>query len=70
MENIFRTFLGKYWIIYRRSEMAILILKQICEDTRSYMRRVISSECALMDLNVPRTGGLRRSKSVPNLGEK
>ena len=44
--------------------MARLILEQICEDTRTYMRRVISCECALVDM-VPKE--LTRSKSLPNL---
>jgi hypothetical protein len=60
MENIFRKFLGKCWVIYQRPEMARLILEQICED----MRRVISSECSLVDM-VPK--GMKRSKSLPNL---
>jgi len=46
MENIFEKFLGKCWFIYRRPEIAQVILKQICED----MRRVVSSECALVDM--------------------
>jgi hypothetical protein len=69
MENIFKKFLGKCWIIYRRPEMARLILKQICEDTRGYMRRVISSECALVD-KVPPDVRLRRSHSTPNFRPK
>ena len=56
MENIFKKFLGKCWFIYRRPEIA----QQICED----MRRVVSSECALMDM-CPRE--LTRSKSMPNI---
>ena len=63
MENIFKKFLGKCWVIYRRPEMARLILKQICED----MRRVISSECSLVDM-IPKK--LMRSKSMPNLKQK
>jgi hypothetical protein len=66
MENIFKKFLCKCWIIYRRPEIAKLIMKQICEDTRTYMRRVISCECALMDLGA-RPTGIRRSLSSPNL---
>ena len=66
MERAFKKFLGKCWIIYRRPEMVRLILKQICEDTRTYLRRVVSSECALMDLDV-KTRGVRRSHSTPNL---
>lgn len=64
MENIFKKFFGKCWMIYRRPEMARLILEQICEDTRTYMRRVISCECALVDM-VPKE--LKRSKSLHNL---
>jgi hypothetical protein len=69
MENIFKKLLGKCWIIYRRPEMARLILKQICDDTRTYMRRVISSECALVD-KVPSDVRLRRSHSTPNIRTK
>ena len=69
MENIFKKFLGKCWVIYRRPEMARLILKQICEDTKTYMRRVISSECALMDLDT-KSKDVRRSMSSPNLKSK
>jgi hypothetical protein len=64
MENIFEKFLGKCWFIYRRPEMAGIILRQICEDARAYMRRVISYECALVDLCQRE---LSRSKSMPNL---
>jgi hypothetical protein len=56
MENIFKKFLGKCWIIYRRPAIAQLI----CED----MMRVVSSECALADM-CPRE--LTRSKSMPNI---
>lgn len=69
MENIFKKFLCKCWIIYQRPEMARLILKQICEDTRTYMRRVVSCECALMDMDT-KTKGVRRSMSSPNLKRK
>lgn len=69
MENIFKKFLGKCWVIYQRPEMARLILKQICEDTRTYMRRVTSCECALIDLE-SRSSGMRRSKSLPNISHK
>lgn len=65
MENIFKKFLGKCWVIYRRPEIAQLILKLICED----MRRVVSSECALMDLD-DKTKGVRRSMSSPDLKRK
>ena len=66
MENIFKKFFGKCWIIYRRPEMARLILEQICEDTRTYMRRVVSSECALIDLE-SRPTGIRRTQSLPTI---
>ena len=57
-------FLGKWWFAYRRPEIARLIFKQICEDTRIYLKRVMSSECALMDM-CPKE--LTRSKSMPCL---
>ena len=66
MENIFKKFLTKCWIIYSRQENAQLILKQICEDTRTYMRRVISCECALVDM-VPKE--MKRSKSFPTISK-
>jgi hypothetical protein len=66
MENIFKKFLTKCWIIYSRPENARLILEQICEDTRTYMRRVISCECALVDM-VPKE--LKRSKSLPTISK-
>ena len=68
MENIFKKFLGKCWLIYKRPEIAQLILNQICEDTRTYMRRVVSCECALMDL-VAKPRGLHRSMSSPILDQ-
>lgn len=69
MENIFKKFLGKCWVIYQRPEIALLLFRQICEDTRTYMRRVMSSECALMDLD-DKTKGVRRSMSSPDLKRK
>ena len=69
MENIFKKFLGKRWFSYRSPEIARLILKQICEDTKTYMRRVVSYECSFMDLYPPSTG-LRRSMSTPNFKTK
>ena len=64
MERVFKKFLGKCWFIYRRPEIARLIFRQICDDTKTYMRRVISCECALMDM---RPKELTRSKSMPIL---
>ena len=69
MENIFKKFLGKCWVIYQRPEIARLLFRQICEDTRTYLRRVMSSECALMDLD-DKTKGVRRSMSSPDLKRK
>ena len=69
MENIFKKFFNKVWVIYNRPEIALLILKQICEDAKTHMRRVMSSECALMDLD-PKSKDLTRSKSTPNLKPK
>ena len=66
MENIFKKFFGKLWVAYHRPDIMRLILKQICEDTKTYMRRVVSCECELMDL-VVRPKGVRRSQSSPNL---
>ena len=65
MENISEKLLGKCWFIYRRPAIAQLILEQIRDDTR----RVVSSECALMDL-VPVKNTMRRSQSTPNLKRK
>jgi hypothetical protein len=65
MERVFKKFLGKCWFIYRRPEIAKLIFRQFCADTKTYMRRVISCECALMDMVCPRE--MTRSKSMPNL---
>ena len=64
MERVFKKFLGKWWFAYRRPEIARLIFRQICEDARMYLRRVMSSECSLMDLEHRR---LTRSKSMPCL---
>jgi hypothetical protein len=64
MERAFKKFIGKCWIIYRRPEIAKIILRQICEDTKTYMRRVISCECALVDM-CPKEPS--RSKSMPIL---
>lgn len=64
MEKIFTKLLGKYWIIYRGREVAQEILKQICTDAKAYLRRVMSAECSLMDLDEPK---MVRSKSTPNL---
>ena len=66
MERVFKKFLGKCWFAYRRPEIAKLICRQICEDTKTYMRRVISCECALMDMICARK--LTRSKSMPIIG--
>ena len=67
MERALKKFFGKCWIIYRRPEMARLILEQICEDTRTYLRRVVSSECSLVDMV---TKELKRSKSLPTISKK
>jgi hypothetical protein len=69
MERVFKKFIGKCWIIYRRPEIAKLIMRQICDDTKTYMRRVISCECSLMDLDC-RPTGLHRSQSLPNIRPK
>ena len=63
MEKIFTKLLGKYWIIYRGRDLAQYLLNQIRIDARAYLRRVVSVECALMDLKAPKV--LRRSKSTP-----
>ena len=64
MEKVFTKLLGKCWIIHRGRDLAQHILKQICTDARVYLRRVVSVECALMDLKVPKV--IHRSKSTPN----
>ena len=68
MEKIFTRLLGKYWIVYRGRDLAQYILRQICTDAKAYLRRVVSVECALMDLKTHRV--LRRSKSTPNFKTK
>ena len=64
MEKVFTKLLGKCWIIYRGRDLAQYILRQICTDAKAYLRRVVSVECALMDLDEHK---IVRSKSTPNL---
>ena len=66
MERAFKKFFGQCWFIYRRPEIAQLIFRQICEDTKTYLRRVVSCECELMTL-YPEKKMMRRSQSSPNL---
>jgi hypothetical protein len=66
MDHVFHKLLNKMWWIRDGPEITLLILKQICEDARTYMRRVVSCECALMDLTAT-TKYVRRSQSTPNL---
>lgn len=63
MEKVFTKLLGKCWIIYRGRDLAQYILRQICTDAKAYLRRVVTSECALMDLDEHK---IVRSKSTPN----
>ena len=65
MEKVFKKFLGKWWFIYRGRDIAQQIYAHIFTDARAYLRRVVSCECALIDLE---TKKLTRSKSMPSLG--
>jgi hypothetical protein len=64
MEKVFTKLLGKWWVIYRGRDVAQEILKQVYTDAKAYLRRVVSVECALMDLE---TKKLTRSKSMPSM---
>jgi len=63
MERALTGLIHKVWVIRSRPEMALLILKQITEDIRSYTSAVISHECA----NISPKIYMKRSESAPVL---
>ena len=66
MERVLNKFLTKYWWVGNRSEMVLIILKQIVQDVQSYISSQIDGELANINL-YPKLGGHRRSRSCPNI---
>jgi hypothetical protein len=64
MEKVFKKLLGKVWIVYRGCVTAEQLYRDIFTDAQSYLRRVVSSECSLIDLESRK---VQRSNSCPNL---
>lgn len=64
MEKVFKKLLGKLWIVFRGCATSQELYNKILTDTQKYLRRVVSSECVMMDLEPKR---LPRSKSMPCL---
>ena len=66
MERIFAKFVNKYWWVGNRSEMALIILKQIVDDIRKYISSHVEEEMVNINL-YPKLKPQRRSQSCPNL---
>ena len=55
MERVLNKFLTKYWWVGNRSEMVLIILKQIVQDVQSYISSQIDGELANINFcpNIP-----------------
>lgn len=66
MERVLNKFFTKYWWVSNRSEMALVILKQIVEDVRDYISSQTVRELVCINL-YPKLKHPRRCQSCPNL---
>jgi hypothetical protein len=64
MERMFKKLLGKWWMVFQGCATARQLYSQIYTDAQRYLRRVVTSECELVNLEVRR---ISRSKSAPCL---
>lgn len=63
MERALTSLIHKVWVIRSRPEVALLILKQISDDIRSYTSAIIQHECASVSTKIY----MKRSESAPIL---